>query len=248
MKKGVILLLVFIFLLASFSFIVSASVLTVGDFSPNLKQGDCFNIPLGCDNCTWANVTITYQNGTIIIPNGEMSTINGFHYNYSFCNTTNLDQYWVTFHYDDGVYPTTERDWFEVTKRGEFFNTGESILYFLITISSFGIFILCLFFTLRLSFNNGRNEEGLVFMITREKYIKMGLILLSYALFNWMMNLLVGISDYLNLTIYYGFFTMIFNLLTTNALIFFIIWAFAFILMLYKDSQIKRLLKRGIKS
>lgn len=128
MRKGLILLLIATFLLAIFSFMVSADTINIGDYFITAEQNSCFNIPFGCDNCTFVNLTVAYPNGSIIISNAEMTSTDGFHYNYSFCNTSKLGKYWATYHYDeDGIYLYTDLSWFEITKTGYKQTESESI-------------------------------------------------------------------------------------------------------------------------
>lgn len=126
---------------------VSAATINIGDYSIPVKQNSCYNIPFGCDNCTWVNLTITYPNGSIIVSEGEMTSIDGFHYNYSFCDTDTLGKYWVTYHYDeDGTYLYTDMNWFEVTSNGFIPDIAKAIIQgsFLFLLFGISVFFIIL--------------------------------------------------------------------------------------------------------
>lgn len=134
--KYLSLILIFFFSLT----FVSGQTINLGDYATPVKQNSCYNIPFGCNNCTWANLTVTYPNGSIILSNGKMTSEDGFHYNYSFCNTDILGKYWVTYHYDeDGIYIYTDMNWFEVTPNGFSNQLG---FYILIIVLSLGLVVV----------------------------------------------------------------------------------------------------------
>lgn len=169
--------ILFIFLFLFSITFVSSAVLTIGDYTLPIKKGDCFNIPLGCDNCTWANLTITHQNGTILVSNAEMTSEDGFHYNYTFCDTNDLGQYWITFHYDDdGIYLETERDWFEVTSTGKHFDSGQSISSLGILFGALGVAFLFMFLGFKISANSKMIPISFIFIV-------LSIILIIYSLF-----------------------------------------------------------------
>lgn len=143
--------LIFIFCLIFLIGIVSAETINLGDYVTTIDQDECFNIPFGCDNCTYVNLSISSPDGTILIQNEEMTSGDGFLYNYSFCNTSEVGRYWVTFHYDeDGRYLYSDTIWYDVTPNGTTLKEGNAILYigslilmlFLLIISIVGIFTI----------------------------------------------------------------------------------------------------------
>lgn len=96
------------------------------------EQNTCFNIPMSCDNCTYMNITILFQNGTLIIENQAMTNLSSeYYYNYTFCNTTILGDYMIITHYDeDGIYPYSETNFFQVTTNGNPLPSGAVIIFF----------------------------------------------------------------------------------------------------------------------
>lgn len=146
MKKIFLLMFMCMFLC---SFVNATTIFFGGDYMIAQEQDTCFNIPLTCDNCTYMNITIAYPNGTVVIENQVMSSIGGYVYNYTFCNTSTLGDYWIFSHYDeDGSYIYTDGNFFRVTPTGFNITFGGSVLYigilfillFLFIISLIGIF------------------------------------------------------------------------------------------------------------
>lgn len=108
-------------------------------------------------------------------------------------------------------------DRFEVNPSGEDLGTDEALIYILLTLAVLLLFLLSLYFTLITPYSNEISEKGAVIKVTKTKYIKLGLILLSYVLFVWLLNVLIGVADnFVGLTMYYGFVSFLF--LTLNNL------------------------------
>ena len=136
---------------------------------------------------------------TLLIKGGNFSYVGDYAY-LVHCNSSSL-----------GGFASAP---FVVTKTGEDLTTHESLIYFLLTLAIFGIFLLSLYFTIITPYSNNTNEKGMVIKVTKTKYIKLGLILLSYVLFIWLLNVLIGVSDnFLTLTLYYGFVSFMFTIL-----------------------------------
>lgn len=120
MKKIIPLILVVFFLVALLGINVNAYSL-VWDFGiMTQQQNECFNIPSTCDNCTYMNITVLYPNGTIVVDNQAMTNLSSvYHYNYSFCETSVLGEYWVITNYDDdALYLNTDANFFDITLNG----------------------------------------------------------------------------------------------------------------------------------
>jgi hypothetical protein len=133
----------------------------------------------------------------------------------------------------------------QVSNYGSELSEGDSIIYSISLIGICLLFGICLYFSINLPFDNNRGEDFKIISINKLKYIKLILILLSYALFIWVINLLFGLSQYLLLEMYSGFFKMIFDFLINNSYIFFVMWIIIFIITIVKDFKINELLKKG---
>lgn len=107
--KKLILFLMIIFSLQ----LISSSQSSIGTY----EIGSCIDLPQTCSNCTFNNIT------TIIRPNGtdeinNVMTKDETHYNYTYCNTETLGNYFVNGIGDDDGITTVWVYSFEVTTTG----------------------------------------------------------------------------------------------------------------------------------
>lgn len=111
-----------------------------------------------------------------------------------------------------------------ITKTGVELTTQEAIIYSILLLGIILILIGSFYFALTIPYSNQENNMGEVIKITKLKYFKIFLIGLTYALFLWFLNLLVGLSDnFITLTMYYGFISFIFNSMMNLSIPFIII-------------------------
>lgn len=130
----------------------------------------------------------------------------------------------------------------EITKTGNKLEVQESLIYILLSGSIFFLLLVSGYFMFTLPYNNKRNGE--FWYIPRTKYLKLGLILITYALTIWFLNILLGLSNnYLTLTMYYGFISFLFNLLTDLSYILFVIIIVLSAYNLFKDMNLFKLNK-----
>jgi hypothetical protein len=213
--------------------IVSAETINIGDYVVGIKQNECFNIPYDCDNCTFVNITIIVPNGTIPVDNVGMSSTSGFLYNYSFCDTSNLGRYFVSYHYDsDGIYLDSDMDWFQVTPNGEEATMGKAVFYI-------GLLIILVIFLI---------GSVVLFINYDHLLVKVGMLGIGYLLLmaitfiSWNMAsdfllsapFLVSMLRISFIVLMVGFFPLIIGLF---------IWYF---LMLFKIKEIERLMTKGL--
>jgi 5-hydroxyisourate hydrolase-like protein (transthyretin family) len=113
---------------------------------------------------------------------------------------------------------------FEVNPLGKETGTPEAILYVILTIAVLILFSIVLYFNIIIPWGDAKNEIGELIFISNWKYLKIGMILITYGLFVWLLNLLVGISDnFISLTLYYGFFSFAFMIFVKLSPVIFII-------------------------
>lgn len=140
------------------------------------KQNDCASIYQYCDDCTYVNLTqIQHPNGTIIIINKAM-TKNDVDFNYSYCNTSDLGEYFYTVKGDKGGSVTTERLSFKITSTGKDFNDGQSMSSLGLLFGSLLISFLFLYIGFKFSTNPKLVPLSFFFVV-------LALILIIYALF-----------------------------------------------------------------
>lgn len=135
-------------------------------------------------------------------------------------NFTELGQYAVVFYCEiPGEIGGFFEYGFDITKTGSSLDLSESLIYFILAFGVLLLFIISFYFMIITPYGNDVNEKGAVIKITKLKYVKLGFILLTWVLFTWFLNILIGLSDnFVRLTMYYGFFGFMFNLMNTLAL------------------------------
>jgi len=107
---------------------------------------------------------------------------------------------------------------FQITKTGLPLDSSESLVYFILAFGVLLLFALSFYFMISTPYGNEVNEKGAVIKITKLKYVKLALILLTWVLFTWFLNILIGLSDnFVSLTMYYGFFGFIFEIMNSLA-------------------------------
>lgn len=183
-----------------------------------------------CGDCTYNNITsIVYPNSSVAL-SGLQMTKDGTEFFYL------LDAAYVE---DSGTYTVNgvgdpagaDTIWaymFTITSTGTDLTIGEAVLYILLAISVFGIFLISLYFNITIPYRNKQNDYGQIINITKTKYLKIGLIWITYSLLVWFLNILIGISvNFINLEMSYGIINILFIILNNLSLplsIFIIVW------------------------
>ena len=188
-----------------------------------------------CGAGTECNLTVIKPNSDILVDNALMTNnLQTYNYSLNSTQTEDLGIYSVFVPCTDGTNSMFTSFTYEITRSGKTLTTSESLIYILLTFGIFFIFLLGLYFSIAVPYKNPTNMEGETINITRTKYIKMSLIAITYGLFVWVLNLLLGVANnYGNLGIYFGFLSFLFTFLINIALPIFIviiIWAFIEIL------------------
>ncbi len=212
-----------------------------------VKGGDCISLTQSCGNCTFINITrITYPNKTdSLLSEPIKMQKTGTSYNHSFCGTVSFGQYIVDGDHDlDGKIDTWTAN-FISNNLGREFTTADSILYIFLSIAVFIMFAISFYFNVALPSKNPEEDDGIILKVTRVKYLKFMLILVTYPLFLWFLNILVAISvNFSSLSQFFGFFSFLFDVLLRLGLPLFI---FVFVVIMFnvlKDNHIKDMVKR----
>lgn len=134
---------------------------------------------------------------------------------------------------------------FGITLSGLILETSEALIYLILAFGVLLLFIISFYFMISIEYGNKINESGAVFKISKTKYVKLGLILLTWVLFTWFLNILIGLSNnFVSLTMYYGLFSFIFNVMNRLALplgIFILILSFFEII---RDANIQKAISK----
>ena len=239
MKKILLTLLISIFLLG----IVLSAQETLGTY----KQNECVDLKQTCSSCSFVNFTrVSYPDGTRTLENVEAEK-DGYNFNYTFCNTSQLGTYIVEGVGDvDGIDTVFVYD-FLITYSGLEINTGKSILYlgfFLILILVFiANFILIGF----LPQKNQQDEEGRILSINYLKYFRNVLWLVEWMLFIGIIYLVSNIAfAFLEEQMFAKVLFMIFQVCFALTPIIIIVWVIWIFVSFFHDKQFQNMLNRGI--
>ena len=193
-----------------------------------------------CPTCSYVNITsITYPDGTVFL-NEEM-TKNGANFNYTLPDNSQFGTIsYGTLGDKNGASPPLEETL--CIKIGSELKTSESIIY---VILSFGILLLSIitfYFMIITPYSNELNEKGnLIMRVTKTKYIKLGLILITYGLFTWFLNIMIGLSEnFASLTMYYGLFGGIFWIMNALSLAVSVVIIVIMLFEIVRDANIQK--------
>jgi len=92
------------------------------------------------------------------------------------------------------------------------FSTAEAIGIIFLTFFLFGLLIFTIIFQMRLSYKNKIGTDGTL-IVPKTKYVKIGFTLVNYALFMWILNLILALSYHTKLTIFSQYFEFLFSAL-----------------------------------
>lgn len=179
-------------------------------------------------NETACNVTITFPNSSNLIINEEMTLGVGYG-NYTF-NYPIFGEYNYFSNCGAGTF----------NPNGQTLTTGTSLIYFLVTLFAFFIFLGVGWIFLNINGENPKDETGYL-GINYRKYIKTALFPLVYVSFIWFFNFIIGLSNnYLGLTLYSETLGFIFLILMRLTLPVVIITAIVELVLMVKDSNIRK--------
>lgn len=133
----------------------------------------------------------------------------------------------------------------EVTKTGQQLDTGEALLYILLSVIIFLLIFLVLYLIIILPSENEKDpKRGVIIRVVKLKYLRMVLIGIVYPLIIVILNLMNGIAvNFVTLNIFSG--TLGFFFLSMLRLA----WIYTIIIMLWiaynilKDTNVKKLIK-----
>ncbi len=206
----------------------------------------CSNKTDFCDSC---NITsVKYPNSTKIISDVAM-TKRASDFNYTLESENNI----VT-----GVYivngfcdSSTEKEvWaytFEVTNTGDSLSTATAIIYVIFLVAITLIWLLVVFWSIKIPFRNNKNDSGQLISINDFKYLKIFFIALSYILLMWTIGILRSLSaNYLLLSgagkifnyLFWIMFSFLWPLMIFALVVGIVVW--------FDDKKLNKKLKRGL--
>lgn len=214
------------------------------------KQGENSTLEIAMANADLSNcltctcqISLFYPNGSAMVLNDVGNNVNGF-CDYSFIAEIN-GIYGGELYFTDGTDYGRSTFEFLINPLGNAeLGVPEGILYVIFIIIALLFFLFTLYLSIRIPYSNARNIKGDIVGIEKKKYYKLSMILISYGLFVWLLNLLIGISvNFLSLNIFYGFVNMLFMFFIRMSYIFFTVIIVLFGWNFFKDINISKQIK-----
>lgn len=240
MKKGSVFIIIGIFLLMTINLISAVPPQTItftGDvgldieasFQPYYKINEAAQIQIHVFNkttsklldntTTQCEVELTNYNGTILIHGTPAFEEDHFLMSRTADSVTEVGTYAITIICNSSNLYGWKTAYFDATKTGRGLDIEESLIYSILAFGVLLLFFISFYFMISIPYGNDINNKGAVIKICKLKYVKLGLILLTWVLFTWFLNILIGLSDnFVSLTMYYGLFGFIFDIMNRLAL------------------------------
>jgi len=212
-----------------------------------VKKGDCIDLYQTCPSCSYVNLTtIKYPNVNVDVMNVAM-TQNGTEYNYTFCNTNEIGEYFYTVKGDKDGTVTTEIISFKVNYLGKELTTSQAIIYFVLIIVIILIFAGTFFGIGFLPKSNSQDEQGRILQINYLKYLRSALWFFEWMLFIAILYLTSNIAfAFLQEEMFAQFIFTLFRITFGITPLIVILWMVWFFVKFFEDKQFKRMLERGI--
>ncbi len=199
-----------------------------------------------CASCTYVNITVSISSG-ILQSNIEMIDNGSGNWIHTMIPTVS-SRHDVTGKGDKDGIDSAFATYFEVTPSGKIASTGDSILYTLFTIISFGWICLLSFFILTMPSGNEKDDSGFEGKVIKIKYFRVVLIFLLWPSFIILLNFLNGLANnFTNLSMFAGTLGFLFETMLRLSWPFTIIIIAWIIIMLVHDTNINKQLDRFAK-
>jgi hypothetical protein len=196
-----------------------------------------------CATCTYVNITISTTSG-IIEDNIEMTNNGSGNWIYTM-TPIDFSRHDVTGLGDKDGIDSGFATYFEVTPSGNVASTGDSILYFLFAIISFGWICILSFFIITMPSSNERDDTGFEGKVVKIKYFRVLLIFLLYPSTIILLNFLTGLAvNFTALSMFAGVLGFLFETAMRLAWPFTIIIIAWIVYLLIHDTNVNRQLDK----
>ncbi len=243
-KERCLILLTFIFLILIVPFSYAEECDSQG-YMGIFQQNTNVTLTQSCPTCTTLNITVTDPQSEIVFQNVPMTLANNvFTFGPNSTISEDLGTYFV-----QGVSNLDDpfKSCFIITNVETQIDTPQAIIFIILSFFVFFIFLMLVWGAIGLPARNRRNELNRVIGIEYFKYLKLACIMLAYAFFVWLVNILVLLSRSLvTLQEFNGFFVMVFQFLLAGLYAFFVAMIVIFFIVGARDLKLIDLLTRGI--
>ncbi len=171
----------------------------------------CENAGAICSSTTDCNITISYENSTIMIDNANLTNLqNGF-----FSITLGTNETTPTGIFSgrancvDGERNATTTFNYKVTTTGTDISIAEAILYVLAILLMSVVLFFTIMGSINIPFRNPKSDDGRVIDLNKLKYLKVFFIVISYLLlmfiFGTARSITANFLDYDNASAFFNF-------------------------------------------
>lgn len=196
-----------------------------------------------CATCTYVNITISTSSG-IIESNIEMVDNGSGNWIYSITPAVS-SRHDVTGVGDKQGLDSAFATYFEVTPSGKVASTGDSLLYSLFALISFGWICLLSFFILIMPSGNEKDDSGFEGKVIKIKYFRVLLIFFLYPSMILLLNFLNGLAtNFTALSMFAGTLGFLFETMMRLSWPFTILIVVWIVVMLIHDTNVNKQLDR----
>jgi len=216
---------------------------------PVVRSGNCFTVQQSCSNCSYVKITtVQYPNGTMELLDYSMTNFVGSSWgNSSFCNSQLTGEYIFGTEGDPNGILTSQPISILVNYQGKAYEVIDGLIYIGVIFILIVIFIIGLYSSIAIPFNNPVNELNQIIKIDYKKHVKLFAITMTYitfvALTYFAWNLSFGILEFPELAQwFYVLFRISFVIMLGFIPVAFVIG----LVKAVKDNKLKTLLERGL--
>ncbi len=218
------------------------------------KQNEPLDLkhPVRLDNFPNTNIACNisvFDPFNIELVNYQPMTNDYEYHNYTLpgSNTSELGTYLYDITCSTGTSNQTSSFNFDITPSGKVSSISNSVVLILILVFSFIIFCLFMWGAIIFPFKNKRNEEGKVISVNDLKFLKVGLMALSYLTLMWIFFMLMETSrNFLTLDTASRVFSFFFNFMLYALFPTFLGFVIISIMLKFQDLKYKELIDRGV--
>jgi len=199
-----------------------------------------------CDSSYACNITVFYPDGRLLVDNLQSQRRTSY-YNYTVSDSSTLGFYkYQTYCYNGSEGGYSPELYYLINTTGENVNLTKALLYLFALILSCGVFAFCLYFALKIPWDNKRNERGYIMGMNDLKYVKLFLWFAIYLIAIFIFYMAKTVTGLLEVGIATALFNVVFWFLIGFLFPVFVVTVVVAFMKLFEDKKIKQLVERRI--
>jgi hypothetical protein len=200
-----------------------------------------------CPSNFACNITVAYPNNSLLIDN-QLATHNSDHYNITLPNTDTLGLHAYGVYCSNNTnFGTASELYYLINVTGEELNVSKTILYIFVLVISLVLFLLCLYGSIKIPWNNKTDDQGYIVEMNDLKYVKLFLWFITYFFLLFISWLTSSVAKFLELGMAAKFFDIFQSFLL---ILFFPVFLIVFATGLFKafsERNFNKLIGRNLK-